>query len=300
MNIVSNCYIYTEYGKEVIFDVDNNIQDQLFFYRNNNHNLNELIMNLKENNKIYSIRNNCVLFIGDYDNNFHHVIFDLIGIYKELQNFNHQLKDIRFIIREKDNLPHKFLNLLGITDNQIISLKPTILYKIKNIILTPQSYRSSVYRNMIKLLPTFPLKFNPDFDYPNHIMLVRTNNKRTCVNYDEYLNIGDKYNLYKYSPENDTLQNQISMMARCKLLVCELGAGCNNMIFMRPRRRVLLLSFHYKWYKTYVKLNKDTQRHDLSMISCPLLTGTEHDCTWKANINELDKLLSIYINGATS
>lgn len=298
MNIVSNCYIYTEYGKEIIFDSNNNIQDQLFFYRNNKHNLNELVLTLKENKKIYSIRNNCVLLIGDKDNNFHHVIFDVIGIYRELQNFNHQLKDIRFIIRQKNNLIHQFLNLLGVLDTQIIYLKHNILYKIKNLILTPKSLRVSIYRNMIKLLPRLKLYIEPDFNYPKHIMLV--NNNTNCVNYQEYINLADKYNLFKYSPENDTLQNQISIMSKCQLLVCELGAGCNNMIFMRPRKRVILLSFHYKWYKIYAQLNKDTQRHDLSMIYCNILEGNEHNCSWKANIEELDILLDNYINGATS
>lgn len=298
MNIVSNCYIYTEYGKEIIFDSNNNIQDQIFFYRNNHNDLNKLVITLKENKKIYSIRNNCVLLIGDKDNNFHHVIFDIIGIYRELLNFDHQLKDIRFIIRQKNNLVHNFLTLLGVLDSQIIYLKQNILYKIKNLILTPNYLRVSIYRNMIKLLPKLKLYIEPDFDYPKHIMLINNNTK--CVNYNDYINLADKYNLFKYYPENDTLQNQISLMSRCHLLVCELGVNCNNMIFMRPRKRVILLSFHYKMYKIYAQLNKDTQRHDLSMIFCKIQTEDEQNFSWEANIEELDILLDNYINGTTS
>lgn len=254
----------------------------------------ELIKNLYETKTPIIIDDPSFLYIADYDNNFHHFILDLLPDFHYFKSIRRRVnKNTKLIIRENSNFSYQFLKLLGIEDSNIIKLKNDELYLFKNIFLIHPhlNKKTMTYINET----TNSLYKQPIEHKPDKIILIRKNNKRVCVNYDMFKQIGQEYGFFPYSPEEDSLSNQISVIYNCSFLLCELGAGCSNIFFMRPNQKMIILDFFPTWGAIYRKFNNKYKNHELQFVQCKKLKGNQHNCSWRANIIGLRKTLDSMI-----
>lgn len=133
--------------------------------------------------------------------------------------------------------------------------------------------------------------------YPDRIFLYRNNDKRKLNNIEEFISIAKENKFYIYSPEDDCLENQIKLVSNCKILMCELGAGCCNMFFTNNKCKIIFLSFLKGWTNKYLFYNNGLLDRQIYVIEGKIITGNEHSCVWTCKINELKlKINELNIN----
>lgn len=131
---------------------------------------------------------------------------------------------------------------------------------------------------MLNVNQCFIFKGIDNIQYHEKIFLFRQNNKQIMTNIDEIVNIAKHNNFYIYSPENDNLENQIKLIGGCKILLCELGAGCCNMFFTNQQCKIIILSFLKGWINKYVFYNNGLLDRTIRVLNGKLLKGNEHSC----------------------
>ena len=293
----NNLFISIRNNHEVIFNQKNNIIQQLCFYRHMNFKIkygfdvDSYIQELSTKEPI-TINEACFLFVSDFDGNFHHFMIELLPIFHFFKSIRRRVnKNTKLVIRESATFPYQFLKLLGIEDKHILKLDSEELYLFEKIFLINPRLKKKALTYLgeaCSLLYKHPIEHKPD-----KIILIRKNNKRVCVNYDLFKQIGDEYGFFPYSPEDDTLDNQVSLMHNCSILLCELGAGCCNFMFMQPKKKVIIMDFFPEWCDLYVKYNNMFKHHELTRIPCHKIKGTQHNCSWRASIQILKDNLEI-------
>lgn len=296
-NLQHNLFMYYYPLFDIIFNENKELITQRFFYRNtneyikeNNINLEEKITEILENNEIIEITDHCFIYMMDYDFNFHHFMTELFSVFHYFKTVRRRVnKNTKLIIRNGCNFSYETLKLLGIPDDKIIHLEPNKLYYFKNLFINPDEMNKKVFSY---LLETFNLLNIKHLEYyPEKIMLVRLNNKRVCNNYEEYKEVGIRNGFFPYSPEEDTLENQISLMNHCKVLLCEVGAGCCNLFFMESKNTIIIMDFFPQWCNKIYMFNNRTRRHTIKRVNCKKISGDEHNASWIANIEELEKII---------
>lgn len=288
---------FKKYGKNdkaylnIIYNKDKEIINIPFFNRfftyDKNINESNLLLNVDTH---LQIDDNCFLFISDYQNNFHHFTVEmlyLLEIYKSYNNFKLCIQENlnSYITSYLDNLP--FIN-----KNLIYILKPNINYNFKNIFVNNKEFDIKTIINKINIINCYlPLK-TLNY-YPERIFIFRKNNKRTMVNFNEIEPILKKYNFYFFSPEESDLITQFNIINNCKILCCELGAGCANMFYLKPSSKMIILSFMTSWvnnYNNYNILSDDTKKINISILNGIKIKGNEHECTWKISPIIVEKM----------
>ena len=291
----NNVFLSISYKHEIIFNQDKKRIDQLCFYRHVDFkikygfDLSSYIQELS-NKKPINITDPCFLFIIDFDSNFNHFLVELLPLFHYFKSIRRRVnKNMKLVIRENSNFSYNFLKLLGIEDKHILEINMDDLYLFEKIYLIPSGLKKktlSYIGETCSLLYRHPIEHKLD-----KIILIRKNNKRVCVNYDLFKQIGAEYGFFPYSPEEDTLEHQVALMHHCSVLLCELGAGCCNLLFMQPKKKVIILDFFPSWCDLFTKYNIMFKKHELIRISCNKLKGNEHNCSWEANINKLKEIL---------
>lgn len=249
-----------------------------------------LIRDLYQQNIPIIINDYCFLYIADYDNNFHHFMLDLLPDFHYFKSIRRRVnKNTKLVIRKNSNFSYNFLKLLGIDDDKILQLENDELYFFENIFLIQPSLNKKTMTYIIET--TNQLYKQPIEHKPDKIALIRTNDKRICINYELFKQTASEYGFFLYSPENDTINNQVSLIYNCSFLLCELGAGCSNIFFMKPKQRMIILDFFPSWGVVYKNLNNKYKEHDLRFVRCKKLRGNQHNCSWIANIQGLKNTL---------
>lgn len=291
----NNVFLSIVNKHEIIFNQDKKRIDQLCFYRHVNFKIKygfDLDSYIQEisNKKAINITEPCFLFIIDFDSNFNHFIVELLPLFHFFKSIRRRVnKNTKLVIRESATFPYQFLKLLGIEDKHILKLDSEELYLFEKIFLINPRLKKKALTYLgeaCSLLYRQPIEYKPD-----KIILIRKNNKRVCVNYDLFKQLGHEYGFFPYSPEEDTLGSQISLMYHCSILLCELGAGCCNLLFMQPKKKVIILDFYPSWCDLFTKYNNMFKQHELIRIPCKKIKGNEHNCSWEANIIKLKEIL---------
>lgn len=297
----NNLFISCNSTNEVIFNEQLNRIEKKNYYRHirrkeqeDNFNINTLINDLYQQKTPIIIDDFCFLYIADYDENFHHFILDLLPDFHYFKAIRRRVnKNTKLVIRKNSKFSYNFLKLLGIEDNKILELDNDELYFFKNIFLIHPSLnkKTMTYINeTTNLLYRQPIEHKPD-----KIAIIRDNDKRICVNYDLFKQTALDYGFFLYSPENDNINNQLSLIYNCSFLLCELGAGCSNIFFMRPKQKMIIVDFFPSWGAIYRKFNNKYKQHDLRFVQSKKLNGNQHNCSWKANIQRLKNTLDSMI-----
>ena len=263
------------------FKETKNILDIPFFYRNNHEdkiNTKELIKDISKN----IIIGDSFLLIIDFQRNFHHFMTEmvyLLSYYKNYSNFKLciQKNTSKFCIEYINNI--SFIN-----KNNIIYLEEDINYLFKNIFIFTQNIKTNAKISLMMNVNSYLIKKDLDY-YPEKIFIYRKNNKRRLANIEKVIEIMKNNNFFIYSPEESVLSTQYSLINYCKILVCELGAGCCNMFFTNPNVKIIILSF-CNWSNKYLFFNNITKR-DIKIIHGKILSGNEHSCEWIIDENKI-------------
>jgi len=179
---------------------------------------------------------NYFYFTIDYHKNFHHFItemaFQLHWYYKIYKNIKILIKPNKFV--------YEYLNLLSFIDTSKIEfMEENKLYYFNNLVVNKSPIKTKKCLQYF-LNNNFYIKYknNTITYYPDRIFLYRNNDKRKLNNIEEFISIAKENNFYIYSPEDDCLENQIKLVSNCKILMCELGAGCCNMFFTNNKCKI--------------------------------------------------------------
>jgi capsular polysaccharide biosynthesis protein len=290
--LFSNIIFYYEtYNKpyhnlNICYDQSHNILDIPFFYRNNN----ELKFDTKKlinNNEKKEITENCFLFVTDFHFNFHHFMLEMLYL---LFFYTKHYSSYKLCIQNNmANFALEYLECLNINLSRIIKLEEKTNYKFSVVKILTNNFNIGKKIQLIENLNKY-LNYKPLVYYPEKIFLFRKNNKRILINKDKIYDILKKKNYYFYSPEESNLQTQIALMRNCKVLCCELGAGCCNMFFLNKKAKLFILSFIKGWTNKYLYYN-NIIKLDISVIHGKLINGNEHNCNWSVNEKEVFDLL---------
>jgi len=189
----------------------------------------------------------------------------------------------------------EYLNLINfINVDKIIIIEENKLYYFNKLYVNITSIKTKIMiKNMLDVNKYIVYKQLIEQKYYDKIFLYRTNNKRTFVNINEILDIVKNNGFFVYSPENDCLENQIKIISNCKILICELGAGCCNMFFTNQNNKMIILSFLKGWANKYLFFNNGLLNKNIIVLDGKMINGNEHKCNWtidpKLLHNELNK-----------
>lgn len=129
-------------------------------------------------------------------------------------------------------------------------------------------------------------------EYPEKIFIYRQNCKRQMTTINDIIEIVKKNNFYIYSPENDSLNNQIQLISNCKILLCELGAECSNIFFTNPKCKIIIMSFLKGWSDKYLFYNRGILDRNILVLNGKIICGNEHSCTWYFDKHLLTKKIN--------
>lgn len=274
------------------FDYNGKRFDVINFYRNNlpyDENFIKNIVNTYEPNKC---NKRYFLFTIDFHNNFHHCMTEMIGqlfYYKKLNDYF----NIKILIKN-NKLILEYLQLLNFINKENIEIiEYNKLYLFENIFLhTKGTKTKNMISNMLNINQYIIYKEIDNIQYYEKIFLYRQNKKRIMTNIDEIINIAKSNNFYIYSPENDNLENQIKLIKKCKILLCELGAGCCNMFFTNQQCKIIILSFLKGWSNKYLFYNNGLLNRNITVLDGKLLKGNEHSCIWNISPSLVENTLN--------
>ena len=304
MNIVKNVFLFvylqnnsqnaTSFECSECFDDKFNKITIANFYRNNlENNLKydkQLLENIVNQNNINNYENTYFLFTIDFHKNFHHMMTELLGqilYYQKLNNPN-----IKILIKNNTTVL-QYLNLLSFIDpNNIEIIEYNKLYFFNNIYVynKPIKHKKLIFY-MLTVNKYIIFKNINNIQYHEKIFLFRNNEKRKLREIDNLLEIAKQNNFYIYSPEDDNLENQIKLISNCKILLCELGAGCCNMFFTNNECKIIILSFLKGWSDKYLYYNNGILNRDITILQGKIITGNEHSCLWTIDLLLLNNFL---------
>lgn len=274
------------------FDNNGERLNLINFYRNNLVYDKIMITNILKTYKHNKYDEKFFLFTIDYHTNFHHCMIEMIGqlfYYNKLND-----KNIKILIK-KNSLVLEYLQLLNFINKENIEIiEKNKLYLFENIFLHTKGIKSkSMISNMLNVNQYIIYKEINDIQCYEKIFIYRQNNKRIMTNINEIVNIAKLNNFYIYSPENDNLENQIMLIKKCKILLCELGAGCCNMFFTNEKCKIIILSFLKGWSNKYLFYNNGLLNRNITILDGKILKGNEHSCTWYINSSLVKNTLNI-------
>ena len=256
----------------ICYDDKKNIINIPFFYRNNCNFKIENNKLIKDNIEQVEIKEKCFLFIVDYQSNFHHFMTEMAY----LMNFYNN----SYYLCIQKNVPKfilEYIQSLNINTSKILFLDEKINYKFTNMFIYTLNVKTNKKIEFMMNVNKKLLYNNLD-SYPEKIFIYRKNNKRKLLNSDKVYDILKNNGFYFFSPEESDLKTQISLMQNCKILCCELGAGCCNMFFLNKNAKMIILSFS-NWSKKYLFFNNITKLN-ITTIEGKLIKGNEHNCEW--------------------
>ena len=292
MDIINNVYLF--YNNEITecWDITYNRINIINFYRYNPIYNKDFLENIMNNYEVNKYTDGYFLFTIDFHTNFHHCMTEMIGqLYYYLKlNIN---KNIKILIK-KNKFVIEYLNLLSFINIDLIEIleENKLYYFEKMYVHKNKSKTKNMIKNMLEINNFIKYKEIDESVFYDKIFLFRENNKRNLLNIDEILEIVKRNNFYIYSPENDTLENQIKLISKCKILICELGAGCCNMFFTNPECKIIILSFLKGWGNKYLFYNEGLLNRNMVLLDGKIINGNEHNCSWtieaKLLSNEID------------
>lgn len=281
MDIIKNAYLYIYLVNEIEYSECFNEKNERFqinnFYRNNPIYSNDIITDIKKKANINVKLDEYFFFTIDYHRNFHHAMVEMIGQLQYYINLNKKIK----ILIKPNKFIYEYLELLSFIDVKNIEIiEYDKLYYFEKLYVNKISVKTKIFvANLIKINKYLTLSNSMD-EYPEKIFIYRQNNKRQLTTINDIIEIAKKNNFYIYSPENDNLNNQIQLISNCKILLCELGAGCSNIFFTNPKCKIIIMSFLKGWSDKYLFYNRGILDRNISVLNGKLICGNEHNCTW--------------------
>jgi capsular polysaccharide biosynthesis protein len=220
----------------------------------------------------------CLLFMIDFVNNFHHFMIEMLYILKLYR------AGYKIVIHE--NYPQYALDFIYKMSNfdtskYLVVLKDNQLYKFNNLLTSRPRPVKARLSYMYTFLSRINLKYSGELY--SRVLIVRDNNKRVCENLEEMVKWAKENGFYLYSPENSNLDTQISIMRNAKIVIAELGAGCNNLFFTQSSCKFIILSWLDGWATKYASYG-EYLGYRVNIFKCNFINGDEHRCRWNIDM----------------
>lgn len=238
--------------------------------------------NCIEDNELYYINKKC-FYYNYHTNNYLHFVRDNIchlALYFKLKK---TCKELKLLMFEKDNIPtfvSEYLELLGIHDNDIITVPKKRQVVVKNIVF----YNSNIYNdkykpfyacfdkfvmdNIYNKIYNDAIQFNPTLNLGKYIYISRVpktaNNNilgqdntttRQLLNEKDLIDLLSIYEFVSVRLEDYSLYEKIQILNNALVVIYTQGAGVIHNLFMHNTRVIVFNSEFYKYDKNMLQLD---------------------------------------------
>lgn len=241
------------------------------------------------------------LCVASYDNYFHWM-FDLLLKLKVIHDAGHDFSDYDYYLvnSQKYEYQRKSLMILGIPEHKIIETSSSRNLILESVTIPSLADQSGLFEAddvlwlRDKLMSSVSDIKSNSLDFCKSRIFI--NRKKTLgrniINYSDLVQVLEKHRFNIIELEGLELDRQIHIFNNAEVVIAPHGAGLTNLLFCRPRTKVIELVNPEYAHQMYYYLSMVLDLNYYYIIGDPITLNSSIHQDIEINVSALDRKLS--------